>query len=71
MHKKLNQIGLAIAALAASAAPAFADGTAYFEMPAGFSDNVVATVIGVFGVILVVLGVMMAVRKTTKTANRT
>jgi len=44
--------------------------TAYFEMPATFSDDAKATVIAVIGTILAVLAVMWAIRKTIKTVNR-
>jgi len=47
-----------------------ATGTAYFTMPADFSDNVQATITGVAGVLLVALGLMFAWRKTVKSTNR-
>lgn len=63
----------AIVALSASVAftqNAFADGTAYFTLPADFADNVTATIVGVAGTILVILGLMFAWRKTVKSTNR-
>ena len=44
--------------------------TAYFSMPATFSDDAKATIIGVIGTILAVLAVMWAIRKTIRTVNR-
>jgi len=44
--------------------------TAYFAMPATFEDDSKATLVAVIGVIIAVLAVMWAIRKTVKTVNR-
>lgn len=69
--KKLNKIMGTLALLALVAVnKAHAVGTAYFTMPADFSDNVQATITGVAGVLLIALGLMFAWRKTVKSTNR-
>ena len=45
-------------------------GTSYFTLPAGFADNVTATIVGVAGSILIILALMFAYRKTVKSVNR-
>ena len=45
-------------------------GVAMFTLPVDFSDDVTATIVGVAGTILVILGVMFAWRKTVKSVNR-
>jgi len=67
MNSRKLQISAAFLMLASRA---FADGTAYFTMPATFSDDVTATIVGVAGVILIALGLMFAWRKTVKSVNR-
>lgn len=47
-----------------------AAGTAYFTLPAGWEDNVTATIVAVAGSVLVVLALMFAYRKTVKSVNR-
>lgn len=48
-----------------------ADATTYFTLPATFSDDTKLTITTAFTVILVILAVMFAIRKTTKTVNKT
>jgi len=67
MHKKIMG---ALAILSASVGSVFAQATPYFSMPANFADDTQATLVGVAGVILVVLGLMFAWRKTIKSVNR-
>jgi len=59
-----------LALLPAFAQLALADGTAYFSLPAGWEDNVTATIVAVAGSVLVVLALMFAYRKTVKSVNR-
>lgn len=65
--KKLGGAALAVLAVAGMAA---AEGTAYFTLPVGFEDNVTATIVGIAGSVLVILGLMFAYRKTVKATNR-
>jgi hypothetical protein len=65
-----NKILGALGLIGLLAPLASAQGTAYFTMPADFSDNVQATITGVAGVLLVALGLMFAWRKTVKSTNR-
>jgi len=67
MVKKIGLLALAVVALVGQAR---ADGSAYFTLPAGFQDDVTATIVGIAGGILVVLGLMFAWRKTIKSVNR-
>ena len=69
--KILAPVFAAFAFMAVNAAKAHAVGVAYFTLPTDFTDNTTATIVAVFGGILVVLALMFSVRKTTKTVNRT
>jgi len=68
MKKMLNYLGALALLLQVSVAKAA--GTAYFELPADFSDNVVATLTTAAGSVLVVLACMFAYRKVVKATNR-
>jgi len=68
--KNMKKIALILPMLAVIVGQAHAEATAYFELPADFSDNVQATIVGIAGGILVILGLMFAWRKTVKSVNR-
>lgn len=61
---------IAVFAVMSVLAVSQAHATAYFTLPADFSDNVQATIVGIAGGILVILGLMFAWRKTVKSVNR-
>jgi len=70
INKMVSQVGLFGALVILGALNAAAEGTSYFSLPADFSDNVTATLTGIAGGILVILGLMFAWRKTVKSVNR-
>lgn len=74
MLKKMNKVSQKLALFGAlaimGASQAHAVGVAYFTMPATFQDDVTATIVGIAGILLALLGLMFAWRKTVKSTNR-
>lgn len=70
MKKMQNKVAVFATVFMGVAAMAHADGSAYFTLPASFADDVTATIVGIAGGILVILGLMFAWRKTIKSVNR-
>lgn len=55
-----NKILSALALVGTVAASASAEGVAYFDLPVGFVDNIVATVLVVAGGLLTIIGLKYA-----------
>ena len=60
MKNLYNKIAGAALVLASAASSSFALGTSYFELPVGFVDNIIATVLVVAGGLLTIIGLKYA-----------